>query len=214
MADPSAAGDRARIFEAMRAARASLTHPAAYPDYDIRISTSDTRLKPGVDPCSVFLMRAEEAGTRCFRRVAELTAALRHAGALTGYCDPALLDLFANGEAEGLELSGEFRRERMEDYAFSITAAHAAIAETGTIVLTDAGTSRRLAAVSPWIHVAVLDPKTVHGSLADGVQALPKDPNVVFVTGASCTADVEGILIRGAHGPAEQFCLIPDGLSK
>jgi L-lactate dehydrogenase complex protein LldG len=55
--------------------------------------------------------------------------------------------------------------------------------------------------------VAVLDPSDITDTLVQRLCALPEDPNVVFVTGPSQTADVEGILIRGVHGPGIQACL-------
>lgn len=208
MSDAKNMGDRDRIFSAIRAARERIPEPEAYPDYASGIATSVARLPQGVDPVELFRRRLEEAGGRCFDDPRELATALLRENALSGYCDPALLgrlDALAEG---GLELQGDFRRDRVDDYAFSITSAHAGIAETGSLVLTDGSTSRRLAAVATWIHVAVLDPDRIVSSLADGIATLPDDPNVVYVTGSSCTADVEGILIRGAHGPAEQFCLL------
>lgn len=42
----------------------------------------------------------------------------------------------------------------------------------------------------------------------DAIAALGDDPNVIFCTGPSKTADVEGILIEGVHGPGEQVALI------
>jgi L-lactate dehydrogenase complex protein LldG len=37
---------------------------------------------------------------------------------------------------------------------------------------------------------------------------MPDDPNIIWVTGPSKTADVEGILIQGVHGPGVQGCLL------
>ena len=45
---------------------------------------------------------------------------------------------------------------------------------------------------------------------AQAVAALGSDPNVIWCTGPSKTADVEGILIEGVHGPGAQIALIVD----
>jgi len=42
------------------------------------------------------------------------------------------------------------------------------------------------------------------------VTSLGTDPNVIWVTGPSKTADVEGILIEGVHGPGEQIAWLVD----
>ena len=39
-------------------------------------------------------------------------------------------------------------------------------------------------------------------------EAMPADPNIIWVTGPSKTADVEGILIEGVHGPGIQIALL------
>ena len=99
-------------------------------------------------------------------------------------------------------------RARVDDYQFGITRASAAIAETGTVVLTDAGTSSRLGALAPWVHVAVITREQIFLDVPQAVAALPDDPNVVWCTGPSKTADVEGILIEGVHGPGIQAVLL------
>ncbi len=208
MSDAQSRNDRDRILADIRAARGRIPEPEAYPDYVSGIATSAARFPQGLDPVELFRRRLEEAGGRCFDDPGELAKALQQENAGFGYCDPALLDRMGALAEAGLEVRDDFRRDQADDYAFSITSAHAGIAETGSLVLTDGSTSRRLAAVATWIHVAVLDPERIVSSLADGIATLPDDPNVVYVTGSSCTADVEGILIRGAHGPAEQFCLL------
>lgn len=207
MDNPNTA-DRARILAAVREARQRIGQAAPYPDYPADVATSPVRLPGGKEPAAVFRQRMAEAGGRCFDDVEALAAALLSGPGRLGYCTPGLESQLAGLADAGLTMERTFDRARADEYAFAITAAHAAIAETGTLILTDAGSPSRLATVAPWIHVAVLDPARILGSLADGIAALPDDPNVVFVTGSSCTADVEGILIRGAHGPAEQYCLV------
>ena len=74
--------------------------------------------------------------------------------------------------------------------------------------LSDRGTSSRLAALAPWVHVAVVKPDQIHPDISAALAALPADPNLVWVTGPSKTADVEGILIEGVHGPGIQAALL------
>jgi L-lactate dehydrogenase complex protein LldG len=98
----------------------------------------------------------------------------------------------------------------VDDYQFGITRGAGAIAETGTIILNDALTSARLAALAPWAHVAVISRRLLHSDLLQAVAALGSDPNVIWCTGPSKTADVEGILIEGVHGPGVQIAMFVD----
>jgi L-lactate dehydrogenase complex protein LldG len=96
----------------------------------------------------------------------------------------------------------------VDEFDFGITRATSAIAETGTIVLQDKKTPDRLGALAPWTHIAVVEASDLIPSVVQAIQALPQDPNVIWVTGPSKTADVEGILIEGVHGPGIQACLL------
>jgi L-lactate dehydrogenase complex protein LldG len=121
---------------------------------------------------------------------------------------PLLAPALARPTAGAITFELELDRARIDEYRFGITRASGAIAETGTIILTDRLTSRRLGALAPWIHVAVLHPDQIHPHVADAIAALGDDPNVIWCTGPSKTADVEGILIEGVHGPGEQVALV------
>jgi L-lactate dehydrogenase complex protein LldG len=175
-------------------------------------------LAAATDPATVekrvarFRERLEAAHGRLFTDVSALVAWLAAQGARHGYCDPALAPILAAALAQAgapsLTFETELERSRIDDYRFGITRAAGAIAETGTIVLDDAHTSRRLAALAPWIHVAVFGPAQIHAHVIDAIAALGDDPNVIWCTGPSKTADVEGILIEGVHGPGEQLALV------
>jgi L-lactate dehydrogenase complex protein LldG len=69
-------------------------------------------------------------------------------------------------------------------------------------------TSDRLAALSPWLHVAVLSEAEIIRSIPEAIARFDKAPNIIWITGPSKTADVEGILIQGVHGPGEQVALL------
>jgi L-lactate dehydrogenase complex protein LldG len=105
-------------------------------------------------------------------------------------------------------LSTEFDRTRVDDYDFGITRAAGAIAETGSIILNDRTTSRRLGALAPWVHIAVLGRGQILRTVGEAILAMGDDPNVIWVTGPSKTSDIEGILIEGVHGPGVQFALV------
>ena len=141
--------------------------------------------------------------------MAELADFLTTNGQRRGYCDPALYErVGAPLAAAGLTVETTYERDRYDDYQFGITRASGAIAESGSLILDDQRTSRRLAALSPWVHVAVLERSTIHRTIGDALAALGDSPNIIWVTGPSKTADVEGILIEGVHGPGEQIALV------
>jgi len=78
------------------------------------------------------------------------------------------------------------------------------IAETGTLVFHSGPHSPTLFDFFPLHHLVVIEAGRILGYLEDYVaesagQAVPR--NVNFVTGASGTTDIEGTLVRGAHGP-------------
>ena len=139
---------------------------------------------------------------------AAVVAHLRAGGHRHGYCDPALWPDLAPHFADGFTVETRFDRTRVDDYAFGITRAAGAIAESGTIILNDRTTSSRLGALAPWVHVAVVSRANIFADVTQAVAALGEDRNVVWCTGPSKTADVEGILIEGVHGPGEQLALI------
>lgn len=86
-----------------------------------------------------------------------------------------------------------------------LTSAEALLAETGSLVLTTGPGRPRLASVIGAVHVAVVPTDRVLPSLRswldDTVGA--DTANTVVITGPSRTADIEGVLVRGVHGPGE-----------
>ncbi|MDR2673440.1 MAG: LUD domain-containing protein [Opitutaceae bacterium] len=204
---------RETILARVRDALAPLKQRAAYPEFPDGAAVSPAlapQLAPGADLWAAFSARARLVhGTPMEGGPDALAAWLREKKLVRGYCDPALLPQFESAlAAAGLVVETLFDRGRVDDYEFGITRAAAAIAESGTLVLSDATTSSRLAALAPWVHVATLTRDQIHATLADAVAALGDDPNLIWCTGPSRTADVEGILIEGVHGPGEQIALL------
>ena len=199
--------DRESILSRVRGALAPLHPRAALPDYDTEISVM-RKLIAGRNLVELFAERLARVNGLAFTEVGALVEKLRAGGWMRGYCDPALWPRFAPHFGAEFKVETEFDRTRVDDYAFGLTRAAGAIAESGTIILNDATTSRRLAALAPWVHVAVVERAQIFSDLPEAVAALGGDANVIWCTGPSKTADVEGILIEGVHGPGQQFALI------
>jgi len=199
--------DREAIFSRVRGALAPLRERAPLPDYDTEIAVM-RNLIAGRDLVEVFAERIRRVNGLAFTDVAAVVDYLRANKWTRGYCDPALGPKLAPALGAEFVIETEFDRTRVDDYAFGITRAAGAVAESGTIVLDDATTSRRLAALAPWVHIAVIERATIFADLPQAVAALGTDRNVIWVTGPSKTADVEGILIEGVHGPGAQIALI------
>ncbi len=199
---------RADIFAKIESANAALKTKAAYPDYDMSLVHSLPKLE-GSDLWEIFSRNFKYVNGKTMTSVGELIAFLLETKQLHGYCDPALYDAIGSQLASaGLTVETEFHRDRYDDYQFGITRATGAIAESGTVIIDDNRTSSRLAALSPWVHVAVLERSEVLRTIPDAIAAFGESPNIIWCTGPSKTADVEGILIEGVHGPGEQIALL------
>jgi len=202
------ANDREDILKRVGDALGSLPERLPYPEYETELSL--THRGEDLELRERFKSMVSTENGRVFESVSSLGNWLLEAGHVHGCCDPDLLDLMRPGFPEGLSLETTFNRDRIDDYAFGITRARAAIAESGTLVLDDATTWQRLAALAPWVHIAVLRRTDLWPDIPTAVKNLGDDPNIIWVTGPSKTADIEGVLIEGVHGPGEQVCLLLD----
>lgn len=177
------------------------------PDYTTELAVM-RQMMGSRDALVVFAERLALVNGIALTDPVALVARLRENKWLHGYCDPALWPALAPHFGADFKVETTYDRKRVDDYAFGITRAVGAIAETGTIVLNDATTSRRLGALTPWVHIAVVERAKIFSDLPEAVAGLGQDTNVIWVTGPSKTADVEGILIEGVHGPGVQIALV------
>ena len=98
------------------------------------------------------------------------------------------------------------------DTPASFTAARAAIAETGTLILWPDADEPRLMSLVPPVHIVLLDASTIHNTLHEVMQqqgwkdGLPT--NSLLISGPSKTADIQQTLAYGAHGPKELIVLM------
>jgi L-lactate dehydrogenase complex protein LldG len=200
--------DRRRVMAKVRAALARRPERAPMPEYaDGAAIARSAPAGPRDAVVEAFVAAMARAGGRAFTDAGALGAWLLEHRLLRGYCDPAIAEL-ASRLPPGLVVTTKLARERIDEVDFGMTRAAGAIAETGTIVLDDGTTSRRLGSLAPWAHVAVVPSAAIHRTVGEAIGALGGDPYVVWCTGPSKTADVEGILIQGVHGPGEQIALI------
>lgn len=88
------------------------------------------------------------------------------------------------------------------DVEVGVSIAELAIAETGTLVVTASEGRSRMSSLAPPVNVILISRKSIVGTLAEAIPLIPTSTSV-FITGPSRTADIEGILVRGVHGPGE-----------
>ncbi|MCH7945984.1 MAG: LUD domain-containing protein [Armatimonadetes bacterium] len=86
------------------------------------------------------------------------------------------------------------------DAEIGVTMAEFAVAETGSLVLAAKAGRRRLASLAPPVHAVLIRKSQVVSSLDEAIERLPAQTSVI-ITGPSRTADVEGVMVMGVHGP-------------
>ena len=136
--------------------------------------------------------------------VAPVDSALAGVGAL---CWPAVYEGDDDREAV---------RRRLLESAMGITGADYAVAETGSVIVLPRQGLSRLVSVVPPVHVAIVRPQDVIGTLDDlfalrrlefyrngGPAGGDMGSYLNFITGPSRTADIEQTIVVGVHGPKE-----------
>lgn len=197
---------RENIFKGIHDALAPL--PERTPRPDVPRGVADAQWLAGEpDNVALFTKRATAVGTTVFASPGDCLSWLFENRATKVYVPESLRALTAKFDGI-VEVVHEYSREDVDQIDAALTPAAGAIAESGSIILTDESTPDRLAALAPWTHIAVVRRDQIHRSIADALASMPDDPNIIWVTGPSKTADVEGILIQGVHGPGAQGCLL------
>jgi len=96
----------------------------------------------------------------------------------------------------------------------AVTGVHVAIAESGTLGVVAEPEQGRLASVVTPVHVAILAADQLVATLAEALarfEPLLRDGTssaAILITGPSRTADIEGQLVVGVHGPGEIHCVL------
>jgi L-lactate dehydrogenase complex protein LldG len=203
--------------------RSHTIKPPALPPLDESIA----RLaKAGDDLVKLFHARAAASGMFVHRpKAADVT---RHIVEFLGTRQVKSVVLgpvpVAGGLEQAIRAAGitivDWRAAQGVDVQFDvdcgITGVRAALAETGSMILcSDANHSRGLSLIPP-LHVAVVRPSEILPDMIDywaslrGIPSHDLPSNMVFITGPSKTADIEGELVTGVHGPEAVHVLLVD----
>lgn len=213
---------REAIFAAIRKTRPDAAAPAAIEAEARACSDAMKRTLPLLYPgdlTALFTARAsaEKVGATV-ERVAALTdlpAAVARYVATNGLAsefalqpDPRLEQLaWSNPSWGDLRPGAPLRR----DTALAVGLALCGVAETGSLVFHSGPEAPTLFGFAPLHHLVALDARTLLPSFEDYAKyarGIPAPRNVNFITGASGTTDIEGVLARGAHGPGKLHIVI------
>lgn len=196
---------REQILGKVKAANQKLKGNTALPSDDELLLARSNNTPRSDALVETFCTRWTGVSGLLVRSEEELISFLQSQEATTGFIDPAL-GLTINKSM--FNIDSAYDPGKVDTYQFCITPAIQGIAETGSIVLNDETTPHRLSALAPWIHIAVLTENSIVSGVGDAIACFNNDPSIIFVTGPSKTADIEGILIEGVHGPGKQVCFL------
>ena len=123
--------------------------------------------------------------------------------------DPA--DIPLPGLADALQQAGiSIAEPRDDSVRVGITGVEAALAATGSLIISAKPGRPRTASLLPYVHIAVLREAQLLPHFEAWIAQQAADTagfrrigNHVIITGASRTADIAMELVLGAHGPAQ-----------
>lgn len=131
---------------------------------------------------------------------------------LTGQGLHPRIALQPNPQLQALDWSGmETHRDIGVDEPVSVCIAPYAVAETGSLVMHSGADMPVLFAFLPLHHIVVLEARRIVPWLEDCAAleaAQPAPHKLILITGPSGTTDIEGTLVRGAHGPAHLHVIL------
>jgi L-lactate dehydrogenase complex protein LldG len=115
--------------------------------------------------------------------------------------------------------SRKIRREITESF-IGVTSADFCVAETATLVMKTRPNQARAVSLLPLIHVAVIRLEQVLADLRELYATLKWEPAqkeegltncTTMISGPSKTADIELVMVHGAHGPRELYLYVITG---
>lgn len=173
----------------------------------------------GDDLVTMFAERAEAVGMKVHRmsqadllgRFADVLVERGIKRITLADSTPYLDELTAACQRGGIELA-EWRGDRTManhyDADAGVSGVHAALAETGSMICCSDARTGRGHSLTPEHHVAIVRRGDILPDMLDymarqsGKSPMQLPSAQAIITGPSKTADIEGILITGVHGPA------------
>jgi L-lactate dehydrogenase complex protein LldG len=195
---------RERILERVKAALASPTSMHTR-------QTADTPFAPVVNPLERFQNECAGNNTECLTTrdwIASAAAISKILGELPAgeifvQDAPQLRSMAAAWIGHNIRWSSESIGESSQA---AITMAEALVAQTGSVLLSATCGGRGAPFVAP-VHVVVANAGQLVPDLDAAIARVrergtaAKNSYLCFITGSSRTADIEKILVMGAHGP-------------
>jgi len=116
--------------------------------------------------------------------------------------------------AKGLATMEDPSDDDMFAVDVSVTGVVTAVAETATMVCVSGSRTARGATLIPPAHIALVARSQIVPDLFDTFEQISAwgqmPANVNLITGPSKTADIEGVLVTGIHGPGSVHVLLLD----
>ena len=149
-------------------------------------------------------------------RIVEV-AAVERWRRVASHSDPLTEQLVAPLAAAGigtLWIDGGYEPPALEECDAGITTCEALIAQTGSVLVSSAGSGGRALSVLPPHHVVIARRSQMLPDLHCAFTAIRQKfgesfPSMLsFITGPSRTGDIERILVLGAHGPKKLTILM------
>ena len=125
------------------------------------------------------------------------------------------INLFNENNESGDYFQHSSNTHRLAQTDLSITGVDCLIADSGTIILTSKPEASRQISLLPTAHLALASINQIYPNLSTALEYLQSTwatdhypTAITLITGPSRTADIEKVLIKGAHGPVRQLALL------
>jgi L-lactate dehydrogenase complex protein LldG len=164
-----------------------------------------------------LVARFKEMLLRVQGTTAEVSSLHEVPEAVLAYLDNSRLPLCLSHDVEALSLdwaaSGfeSTNWQPRQSYEVCVSTCHGGVAETGTVVIGSSPGTPLTQNFLGDVHIVLLPVTDIVGSyeeLLDVIRAKAVPRHITFVSGPSCTADIEMTLEYGVHGPRRLHVLL------